>query len=173
MNLPIPQRPPFLFVDRVLEQGENEITAEKYLPPSEAFFQGHFPQYPLMPGVLLLEAMLQTGSLLIAGGNQTETKAEDKIETTNKFGVVTRIKNAKFKNMAYPGDTLTIKVKSEEKLGDTYYMSGEVSARGLKLASAQFACSLVELDLGPNPNRDAIPIDVDHSNENQGTLHGA
>ena len=112
----IPQRPPFLFVDKIIKREGNSITTQRTLKADEYFFQGHFPGNPIMPGVLLCEACFQTGAMLITG---------DKSQPG--LGVVTRIKDAKFKRFARPGDTLTITVTLDEKLGNAYYMSGTIS----------------------------------------------
>ena len=110
----IPQRPPFLFVDKIISREGNSITTQRTLRDDEYFFQGHFPGNPIMPGVLLCEACFQTGAILMGAGNQPG------------LGVVTRIKDTKFKNFARPGDTLTITVKLDDKLDNAYYMSGTI-----------------------------------------------
>ena len=110
----IPQRPPFLFIDKIIKREGNSITTQRTLREDEYFFQGHFPGNPIMPGVLLCEACFQTGAILMGSANQ------------QGLGVVTRIKDTKFKNFAYPGDTLTITVTLDDKLGNAYYMSGTV-----------------------------------------------
>jgi len=110
----IPQRPPFLFVDKILNREGNSITTQRTLRADEYFFQGHFPGNPIMPGVLLCEACFQTGAILMGGNKQ------------QGLGVVTRIKDTKFKNFARPGDTLSITVTLDDKLGNAYYMSGTI-----------------------------------------------
>lgn len=110
----IPQRPPFLFVDKIISREGNSITTQRILRENEYFFQGHFPGNPIMPGVLLCEACFQTGGILMGAGNQPG------------LGVVTRIKDTKFKNFARPGDTLTIKVNLDDKVDNAYYMSGTI-----------------------------------------------
>lgn len=110
----IPQRPPFLFVDKILSRDGNTITTQRTLREDEYFFQGHFPGNPIMPGVLLCEACFQTGAILMGGSNQPG------------LGVVTRIKDTKFKNFAKPGDILTITVKLDDKVDNAYYMSGTI-----------------------------------------------
>jgi len=110
----IPQRPPFLFVDKIIRREGNSITTQRILRDDEYFFQGHFPGNPIMPGVLLCEACFQTGAILMGAGNQSG------------LGVVTRIKDTKFKNFARPGDTITIKVTLDENIDNAYYMSGTI-----------------------------------------------
>jgi 3-hydroxyacyl-[acyl-carrier-protein] dehydratase len=110
----IPQRPPFLFVDKIICKEGNSITTQRTLREDEYFFQGHFPGNPIMPGVLLCEACFQTGAILMGGYKQTG------------LGVVTRIKDTKFKNFARPGDTLTIDITLDDKVDNAYYMSGTI-----------------------------------------------
>lgn len=110
----IPQRPPFLFVDKIISREGNTITTQRTLRDDEFFFQGHFPGNPIMPGVLLCEACFQTGAILMGADPQ------------RGLGVVTRIKDTKFKNFARPGDTLTIQVTLDDQLENAYYMSGTI-----------------------------------------------
>jgi 3-hydroxyacyl-[acyl-carrier-protein] dehydratase len=110
----IPQRPPFLFVDKIISRDGNSITTQRTLRADEYFFQGHFPGNPIMPGVLLCEACFQTGAILMGGSNH------------HGLGVVTRIKDTKFKNFARPGDTLTINITLDENIDNAYYMSGTI-----------------------------------------------
>jgi 3-hydroxyacyl-[acyl-carrier-protein] dehydratase len=110
----LPQRPPFLFVDKIISKNDNSITTQRTLRADESFFQGHFPGNPIMHGVLLCEACFQTGAILMGAGNQPG------------LGVVTRIKDTKFKNFARPGDTLTIKVTLDAQVDNAYYMSGTI-----------------------------------------------
>ena len=110
----IPQRPPFLFVDKIICKEGNSITTQRTLRADEYFFQGHFPGNPIMPGVLLCEACFQTGDILMGASNQPG------------LGVVTRIKDTKFKNFARPGDTLTIDITLDDKVDNAYYMSGTI-----------------------------------------------
>ena len=110
----IPQRPPFLFVDKIISKEGNSITTQRILREDEYFFQGHFPGNPIMPGVLLFEACFQTGAILMGAGNQPA------------LGVVTRIKDTKFKNFARPGDTLVITVTLDDKIDNAFYMSGTI-----------------------------------------------
>ncbi len=131
----IPHRPPFLFVDRVLEVNDLSITAEKDLPPDLDFFSGHYPHFPLMPGVLVCEAIFQAGAILLAG----------KIDK-DKPGVpaLTRIRDAKFKKMVRPGDKLTLTAEIEERLGAAFYMKGKATVNGKTAVTVHFTCAMVE-----------------------------
>ena len=98
----IPQRPPFLLMDRVEEYtpGESAV-AYKNVTINEAFFQGHFPGNPIMPGVLMIEALAQTGAIAIL--SQENTKGKNAL-----FGGVDKLK---FKRQVVPGDVLKLEVK--------------------------------------------------------------
>jgi len=100
LNL-LPHRYPFLLVDKILEQEENKIVGVKNVTINEPFFQGHFPGHPVMPGVLILEAMAQTGGVLMFS----------KEENKGKIPLFAGIDKARFKKPVYPGDQLIIKVQ--------------------------------------------------------------
>ncbi len=97
----LPHRYPFLLVDKILEQKENKIVAVKNVTINEPFFQGHFPGHPVMPGVLIIEAMAQVGGVLMFS----------KEENKGKIPLFAGIDKARFKKPVYPGDQLIIKVE--------------------------------------------------------------
>lgn len=97
----LPHRYPFLLVDRILEQEENKIVGVKNVTINEPFFQGHFPAHPVMPGVLIIEAMAQVGGVLMFS----------KEENKGKVPLFAGIDRARFKKQVYPGDRLIIKVE--------------------------------------------------------------
>ena len=131
----IPHRAPFLWLDRILELGTETIRAEKILPADLDVFQGHYPDYPIMPGVLLCEAVFQAGALLIG-----ETlRGEQKIKGVP---VLTRIIGAKFKREVRPGDTVEIRAALKEKLGPAWFMKGSVRVKGKVAVQVEFACAL-------------------------------
>ncbi|MDY6862003.1 MAG: 3-hydroxyacyl-ACP dehydratase FabZ family protein, partial [Thermodesulfobacteriota bacterium] len=101
----IPHRPPFLFVDKIVELSDTRIKTTKLIDPEEPFFKGHFPGNPIMPGVLVCESIFQAGAILfskIAG-----------ITGDLAYGtpLLTRINQAKFKGMVKPGDLLEIEAE--------------------------------------------------------------
>lgn len=98
----LPHRYPFLLVDRIMQINleENEILGVKNVTVNEPFFQGHFPGAPIMPGVLLLEALAQTGGILVY-----------KKGYTKKIAVLLNVANAKFRKPVVPGDVLHLHVK--------------------------------------------------------------
>ena len=101
MNI-LPHRPPFLFVDKILEISDTSITGLKYVSPDETYFKGHFPGRPVMPGVLQIEAMAQVGGVLVLS---TFSDPE------NYLTFFARIENAKFKRTVVPGDVLIFKLE--------------------------------------------------------------
>jgi 3-hydroxyacyl-[acyl-carrier-protein] dehydratase len=135
----IPHRPPFLLVDEVIAIDGNTIRTRKKVDPADPVFKGHFPDYPLLPGVLVCEAIVQSGAILIAqlpGGNMT-----------GMIPALTRLSNAKFKQMVRPGDVLDMEVRLKEKLANAYFMEGSAKANGKTAVTLEFACTAV-----PKPN---------------------
>ena len=101
MNI-LPHRPPFLFVDKILEISDTSITGLKYVSPDETYFKGHFPGRPVMPGVLQIEAMAQVGGVLVLSTFP---------DPENYLTFFARIENAKFKRTVEPGDVLIFKLE--------------------------------------------------------------
>ena len=101
MNI-LPHRPPFIFIDNILDLTENTITGVKYVSPTDPYFKGQFPGRPVMPGVLIIEAMAQVGGVLVL------STFENPENYLTFFG---RIENAKFKRPVLPGDVLVFKLE--------------------------------------------------------------
>ena len=100
----IPHRPPFLWVDSILESDTTSILTEKKIPEDLDVFKGHYPQHPILPGVLLCEALFQTGALLIS------LLMKDAVPPPLGVPVITRVENAKFKRPVGPGDIIQMQV---------------------------------------------------------------
>lgn len=111
----LPHRDPFLFVDKVVYLEEKKITGIKDVTGDEPFFQGHFPGHPVMPGVLIIEALAQTCGVL----------ALKREENRGKLAYFVSINNAKFRKPVFPGDTLTLEVEV------TKHKPGIVRAHGV------------------------------------------
>lgn len=136
----IPHRPPFLWLDRVVEFTSDSIVAEKAIPHDLELFQGHYPGYPLMPGVLLCEAVFQAGGVLLAERIRTDANA-----TTGPASprpVLTRILGAKFKREVRPGDTITISARLQERIGEAWFLKGTVRVGGKVAVQVEFGCML-------------------------------
>lgn len=131
----IPHRPPFLWLDRVKEISGDTIRAEKKVDEDLDVFRGHYPDYPLMPGVLLCEAVFQAGALLI--GERMRGAAEE----GDGVPVLTRILGAKFKREVLPGDTLEISASLVERMGPAWIMKGAVKVGGKTAVQVEFACA--------------------------------
>lgn len=131
----IPQRPPFLLLDGIIDETEGRVTTFKQLTGSEDWFKGHFPGNPVMPGVLMCEAVFQTGAYLMARRGEASE--------AGKTAVVTRIQGAKFKNMAKPGDKLMITVDFIEMLANAAFMKGKVVVDDKTIMTIEFAAAIV------------------------------
>ena len=133
----LPQKPPFLFVDRVIEQSGNQIIAERDIRQDEPFFEGHFPGQPIMPGVLICEFAFQTGAILMAilnGG------------IIDGFPMLTKIEKVRIKNSGLPGETLLARVTLKEKLDNAYYLKAKVTAGAKKIMTLEFAGMLTKIE---------------------------
>jgi len=134
----IPHRPPFLWLDRVLELTGETIRAEKVVPEDLELFQGHYPEYPLMPGVLLCEAVFQAGALLIGELMKNDSS---KINAGTSVPVLTRILGAKFKREVHPGDIMEISATLIERMGPAWLLKGKVRVGGKVAVQVEFACA--------------------------------
>jgi 3-hydroxyacyl-[acyl-carrier-protein] dehydratase len=131
----IPHRPPFLWIDEIVEIGDGRIHARKRLDPGLDVFTGHYPGRPVLPGVLQCEAAFQAGAVLIA---RLETIEEGRVP------VVTRVNNVRFRRMVRPGETLDIEVELTERLGGAWFLTGKVSVAGQVAARLEFACAAAD-----------------------------
>lgn len=137
----LPHRPPFLFVDRVikLEPGKS-ITAERALRPDEPQFAGHFPGNPIMPGVLVAEALAQTSGLLI--GLTQKLAAEAPPEMPKLFFLATT--NIKFTHPAAPGDVLILKAAAERQFAGLFRFNVEALTERHVIASGSLTLAMAE-----------------------------
>jgi 3-hydroxyacyl-[acyl-carrier-protein] dehydratase len=131
----LPHRYPFLLIDRVIEiERKQRIVAIKNVTINEPHFAGHFPDYPIMPGVLMVEAIAQTGGALLL----TEIPDRDKM-----LMVFTGIENAKFKRPVVPGDQLRIEVNVLNWRTRFVKMQGDITVEGKTVCEATVTCMLV------------------------------
>jgi 3-hydroxyacyl-[acyl-carrier-protein] dehydratase len=132
----LPHRYPFLLVDRVLELEPNQrILAVKNVSINEPFFQGHFPGHPVMPGVLVLEALAQAGGLL------TQLSAGDVADGEEKLFYLVKIDNARFSRMVVPGDQLMLEVRLKRMIRNMAMYECSASVDGKQVASADILCA--------------------------------
>ena len=133
----IPHRDPFLWIDEVVEITEKHIVARKVLSPDLDVFRGHYPHYPVLPGVLQCEACFQAGAILVSRLQSVGA---------GQVPVVTRVNNVKFRHMLRPGDVMELEVQLTERLQNTYFMTGKVSAGGRVAARLEFACTAATME---------------------------
>ncbi|MBK6778959.1 MAG: 3-hydroxyacyl-ACP dehydratase FabZ [Gemmatimonadetes bacterium] len=132
----LPHRYPFLLVDRIVEvQGKQKIIGLKNVTINEPFFQGHFPGHPIMPGVLIVEAMAQTGGLLLM---------EQITDRANKVVYFMALDEVKFRKPVVPGDQLRMEVEMLQFRGKTARMKGMAYVDGQVVTEAVMLACVVD-----------------------------
>lgn len=131
----LPHRYPMLMLDRVVEIGPASITAEKLVSANEPFFEGHFPGRPIMPGVLIVEAMAQAGGLMII---------HERPELRGRGVAIVGIDKARFRRPVLPGDVLRIDATLSRTRGDLLWFSASASVRGTTAAEAVLMAAFVD-----------------------------
>lgn len=135
----LPHRYPFLLIDRVLDCTPGEsLTAIKNVTVNEPFFQGHFPHRPVMPGVMILEAMAQATGILAF--RTTETRPSEHL-----LYYLVGIDDARFKQPVEPGDQLIIAVRTERNMRGLWKFSAEAKVEDKLVASANLMCARKEV----------------------------
>lgn len=133
----LPHRYPFLLVDKITEMEEGKrITGIKNVTINEPFFQGHFPGNPIMPGVLICEALAQVGAVLLLGME----------ENKGKLGVFTGISNFKFRKQVVPGDVLELKAELVTYRHGMGKANVEASVDGKTAAKGEISFAVIEND---------------------------
>jgi 3-hydroxyacyl-[acyl-carrier-protein] dehydratase len=131
----IPHRYPFLLIDRVLELGPGvRAVGEKQVTINEPFFQGHFPGYPIMPGVLIVEALAQTGTVV----------ALSVPEYREKLGVFAGIDSVRFRRPVLPGDTLRLEVQLDKIRRGVGKASGKATVNGQLACEGEILFALID-----------------------------
>lgn len=140
----IPHRYPFLMIEKVIDivPGES-CTGIKNVSVNEPFFQGHFPGHPIMPGVLIVEAMAQTAATLVVDSLRG-------VDSSTHVVYFMSVEEARFRKPVMPGDQLHIKVKKERNRGNVWKFRGDVFVDETLVAEATFTAMLV-----PDENRGA------------------
>ena len=131
----LPHRYPFLLVDRILELEDMRVVGLKNVTMNEPHFTGHFPNYPVMPGVLIIEAMAQTAGVLVL------SKIADR---ERKLVFLATIEEAKFRKPVVPGDQLRLEVNLLKLKPSVAKMQCEATVDGVRVAEAGLVCTLMD-----------------------------
>jgi 3-hydroxyacyl-[acyl-carrier-protein] dehydratase len=129
----LPHRYPFLLVDRIVELEDERIVGIKNVTVNEPFFGGHFPDFPVMPGVLIVEAMAQTAGVLILRAIP---------DRDNKLVFLVSVDAARFRKPVVPGDQLRLEMTIIKRKGSVAKMGGRATVNGALVAEAELMCKL-------------------------------
>jgi 3-hydroxyacyl-[acyl-carrier-protein] dehydratase len=129
----LPHRYPMLLVDRIVELEPERIVGIKNVTGNEPFFSGHFPDFPVMPGVMIVEAMAQTAGVLVL------KSIEDR---ASKLVLLVSIEYAKFRRPVVPGDQLRMELQMLKRKASVAKMSGRATVDGVLVAEAEVMCKL-------------------------------
>lgn len=136
----LPHRYPMLLVDRIVELEQDRIVGIKNVTGNEPFFAGHFPEFPVMPGVLIVEALAQAGGVLILGSIP---------DRASKLVFLVSIDRARFRKPVVPGDQLRLELKIMKRKGTVAKMEGRATVDGVLVAEAEVMCKLQDKDEAP------------------------
>jgi 3-hydroxyacyl-[acyl-carrier-protein] dehydratase len=128
----IPHRPPFLFVDEIISESPEGLVAKRTWREDEAFYKGHYPGSPITPGVLLCEAVFQTGALYLA-------RSLNEKGAPSGVPLLVKISNVRFRSPVYPGDTVTIEVTKKDLMAGFYAMSGTMKKGETRILSVDYS----------------------------------
>jgi 3-hydroxyacyl-[acyl-carrier-protein] dehydratase len=132
----IPHRGPMLLVDEIVELLPDQATCRKTFRSDEYFFQGHYPDHPLVPGVILCECAAQTAAILLA---RHHVRAAGNAE---HVPVLTRLNNVRFRQTVHPGDTIEIHAKLDDNVSSAWFLSATIRKDGGRVARLELACTL-------------------------------
>ena len=131
----LPHRYPMLLVDRIEELEEERVVGIKNVTINEHFFTGHFPDFPVMPGVMIIEAMAQVAGILVLSSIP---------ERKTKLVLLAAVNEAKFRRPVVPGDQLRIEMKVIKRKATIAKMNGVATVNGLVVAEAEMMCKLAD-----------------------------
>ncbi len=134
----IPHREPFLLIDEIVSRTETRIVCRKRFTGDEYFYAGHYPNFPLTPGVLLCEAAMQAGAVLLSAIISADS---------NSVPVATRMNDVRFKRPVRPGETIEIEVELTERLADAFFLKAKVTCEGKIAVRFDFACTLLPVSV--------------------------
>ena len=133
----IPHRYPMLMIDRIIDVIPNvRATGIKNVTINEPFFQGHFPSFPVMPGVLIIEAMAQTAAVLVVGSLGPDKEG--------RLVYFMSIDSARFRKPVVPGNTIHIHVEKQRNRGNVWKFKGEAKVDGVLVAEATYAAMILD-----------------------------
>src|SRR5579871_3446458 len=133
----LPHRFPFLLVDRIVEMEPDRVVGIKQVTNNEPFFQGHFPDFPVMPGVLIVEALAQTAGVLVLSHVPDRHR---------KLVLLASVTSAKFRRPVVPGDTLRLEMAVLKRKASVAVMAGKATVDGVVVAEAEMMCKLADKD---------------------------
>jgi len=128
----IPHREPMLLVDEVVSRSDDAIVCRKTFHAHEYFVQGHYPDQPIVPGVILCESVVQSGAVLLASKMAVGEGA---------VPVLTRMNDVRFKTMVVPGDTIEVSAKIDEVVSTAFYLTGIAKVNGKVAVRLSFTCT--------------------------------
>jgi beta-hydroxyacyl-ACP dehydratase FabZ len=133
----LPHRYPMLLVDRIVEMEAERIVGIKAVTHNEPFFQGHFPDFPVMPGVLIVEAMAQTAGVLVLNSIP---------DRESKLVLLVAVENARFRKPVVPGDVLRMEMSVLKRKASVAKMAGRATVDGVVVAEVEVMCKLADKD---------------------------
>jgi beta-hydroxyacyl-ACP dehydratase FabZ len=136
----LPHRYPFLLVDRIVEMDAERVVGIKNVTHNEPFFQGHFPDFPVMPGVLIVEAMAQTAGILVLGSMP---------DRASKLVLLVAIESARFRRPVVPGDTLRMEMAVIKRKASVAKFAGRAIVDGKVVAEVEVMCKLADKEEKP------------------------
>lgn len=144
----LPHRYPMLLVDSIIELEDERIVGIKNVTINEPFFVGHFPDFPVMPGVLIIEAMAQVAGVLVLKSIP---------DRKSKLVLLASVEEAKFRRPVLPGYQLRIEMKVTKRKASVAKMHGQATVDGIVVAEAQLMCKLADRESEPSAEAVSTP----------------